>query len=246
MIISNSILVTVTLISYYIFITGLPTGINTPSSTLSDVYVTPMTGAPACRPITERQLQWNWTPAGQRAIQPCPIGATGLARWYCAENPNDDYGGSWQGHTPDMSDCKSLAMTQLEAQMRQEDPENVLVSSLAYLTRTKSLFGGDLEAVVSVMRTVASRIQYRLQSSSSFHDKVNHIRQVLLNVLRSAANILEDGPNRDAWNDLSPDRQMKVATSLMLALEENAFLLAGVTDRPQDVLETYETLSKFI
>ena len=56
--------------------------------------------------------------------------------------------------------------------MRQEDPENVLVSSLAYLTRTKALYGGDLEAVVTIMRTVASRIQYRLQSSSNFHDKV--------------------------------------------------------------------------
>ena len=136
-------------------------------------------------------------------------------------------------------------MASLEGQVRAEDPENVLVSSLAYLTRTKSLYGGDLEAVVAIMRTVASRIQYRLQSSSNFHDKMNHIRQVLLNVLRSAANILENGPNRNAWLDLSADRQMKVATSLMLALEENAFLLAGVTEVPEEILETYETLSKF-
>ena len=64
-------------------------------------------------------------------------------------------------------------------------------------------------------------------------------------MLRSAANILEDGPNRHAWLDLSADRQMKVATSLMLALEENAFLLAGVTEQPEEILETYETLSKF-
>ena len=64
-------------------------------------------------------------------------------------------------------------------------------------------------------------------------------------MLRSAANILDDGPNRHAWLDLSADRQMKVATSLMLALEENAFLLAGVTEQPEEILETYETLSKF-
>ena len=64
-------------------------------------------------------------------------------------------------------------------------------------------------------------------------------------MLRSAANILENGPNRHAWLDLSADRQMKVATSLMLALEENAFLLAGVTEQPEEILETYETLSKF-
>ena len=73
---------------------------------------------------------------------------------------------------------------------------------------------------------------------------MNHIRSVLLNVLRSAANILEGG-QRQAWTDLSADRQMKVATSLMLALEENAFLLAEVTEEPEEILETYETLSKF-
>ena len=147
-----------------------------------------------------------------------------------------------------MSDCTTQAMKTLESEVRAEDPENVLVSKLAYLTRSKSLYGGDLEIVVNIMRTVADRIQYRLQSSSgNFHDKVNHIRQVLLNVLRSAANILEDNPdgrNRDAWRDLSLDSQMRVATSLMLALEENAFLLAGVTETPEEILETYETLSK--
>ena len=77
--------------------------------------------------------------------------------------------------------------------MRKQDPENVLVQSLAYLTRTKSLYGGDLEAAVTTMRTVASRIQYRLQQSArnsgvgSFHNKESHIRQILQNVLRLAA-----------------------------------------------------------
>ena len=212
-----------------------------PPGPIIDPTVTRLPGARDCQPVTARQLQWNWTPAGQVSLQPCPIGANGLARWYCAD---EAAGPQWQGTSPDMSDCKSTAITGLEEQVRQNDPENVLVSSLAYNTRTKSLFGGDLEAVVTIMRTVASRIQYRLQTEK-FHDKVNHIRQVLLNVLRSAANILEDGPNRQAWLDLSADRQMKVATSLMLALEENAFLLAGVTDQPQEILETYETLSEF-
>ena len=90
--------------------------------------------------------------------------------------------------------------------MRKQDPENVLVQSLAYLTRTKSLYGGDLEAAVTTMRTVASRIQYRLQQSArnlgalccsprdressgagSFHNKESHIRQILQNVLRLAS-----------------------------------------------------------
>ncbi len=83
-----------------------------------------------------------------------------------------------------MSDCKSVAMTNLEAQVLKEDPENVLVSSLAYLTRTKSLFGGDLDTAVLTIRTVADRLRFKLQEDSFFHNKQSHVRQVLQNVFR--------------------------------------------------------------
>ena len=128
--------------------------------------------------------------------------------------------------------------------MRKEDPETVLVSSLEYLTNTRSLYGGDLESTVAIMRTVASRLTYRLQSSSgSFHNKVEHVRQVVLGALRAASNILEES-NRRAWWDLTASARMKVATNLLLALEENAFLLAGVMNEPSEILETQEIMSK--
>ena len=196
-----------------------------------------------CSPKTSRQLQWDWTEVGREAVQPCPIGATGHARWACVASSSASH---WATPSPDMSNCKSVAMTNLEAQVRKEDPENVLISALAYLTRTKSLYGGDLETAVTTMRTVASRIQYRLQHGrSSFHNKESHIRQVLQNVLRSASNILEMS-NRQAWDDLSRESRMKVATELLLALDENAFLLAGVMNEPDVFLESSEILSKLI
>jgi hypothetical protein len=37
---------------------------------------------------------------------------------------------AWKGLQPDMSDCKSKDMADLEARVRQQDPENVLVSIL--------------------------------------------------------------------------------------------------------------------
>ena len=206
----------------------------------------------SCPPVTARKLQWDWTAVGEIAIQPCPIGATGLAKWNCVDasatglemTSTQNVHPQWYGAQPDMSDCKSVAMSNLEAQVRKEDPENVLISSLSYVTRTKALYGGDLETAVAIMRTVASRVQYRLQSSGTvFHNKESHIRQVLQNVLQSASNILEKS-NRRAWLDLRADRRMKVATSLLLALEESAFLLAGVLNQPTHILETYETLSK--
>jgi len=116
-------------------------------------------GAPSittsCPPVTSRKLQWDWTQVGELSIQPCPIGATGLAKWNCIDASsvsqlettseiNQNVQPQWFGTQPDMSDCKSVAMSNLEAQVRKEDPENVLISSLSYVTRTKALYGGDL------------------------------------------------------------------------------------------------------
>lgn len=105
----------------------------------------------SCPPVTSRKLQWDWTQVGEMSIQPCPIGATGLAKWNCVDaGTGSGLGGSqslqpqWSGSQPDMSDCRSVAMSNLEAQVRKEDPENVLISSLSYVTRTKALYGGDL------------------------------------------------------------------------------------------------------
>jgi hypothetical protein len=109
----------------------------------------------SCPPVTSRKLQWDWTQVGEMSIQPCPIGATGLAKWNCVNagagpvpvsglDDSQNIQPQWFGSQPDMSDCKSVAMSNLEAQVRKEDPENVLISSLSYVTRTKALYGGDL------------------------------------------------------------------------------------------------------
>ena len=182
--------------------------------------------------------------AGKEAVQPCPIGATGHARWACVHDELGDI--RWGTEQPDMSHCKSMGMSSLETQVRKKDPENVLVSKLAYLTRTKALYGGDLETAVATMRTVASRVQFRLQQSmGSFHNKEDHIRQVLQNVFRSANNVLEP-VNRVAWNDLDRTTQLNVASQLMLSLEENAFLLASVMDEADEILESSDILSKYL
>ena len=82
-----------------------------------------------CAPVFARNLYWNWTRAGDVAIQPCPEGATGLARWAC-----DAHAFSFHGIQPDMSDCKSSQVSDLETRVREEDPENVIVSTLERVT----------------------------------------------------------------------------------------------------------------
>ena len=57
------------------------------------------------------------------------------------------------------------------------------------------------------------------------------------------SNILEPS-NRQAWLDLSSDTRKKVATELLLGLDENAFLLAGVMNEPDVFMESSDILSK--
>ena len=198
-----------------------------------------------CAPVFARGITWNWTRSGDVSILPCPNGATGLARWACLED------GRWAGQAqphPDLSDCKSAAMTNLEARVREEDPEDVVVSTLAHLTSklTTRLFGGDLESSVAILRTVANRLQYLLQTQSeSFYNKESYVQQVFQNVLRSASNLLAED-NRGVWFDLHPSQRMKTATALLLALEENAFLLAEVTNSPEIIQETSNSIGKII
>ena len=202
-----------------------------------------------CTPTFARGISWNWTRTGDVAIVPCPNGATGLARWACLED------GRWSSASasadqpayPDLSDCKSSAMITLEARVREEDPEDVIISSLAHLTSkmTSRLFGGDLESAVAILRTLANRLQYLLQTQAdSFYNKESYVQQVFQNVLRAASNLLS-AENRAMWFDLHPSQRMKTATALLLALEENAFLLAEVIKTPEIIQETSKNISKF-
>ena len=207
-----------------------------------------------CEATTARNLHWKVTRQGQVVIQPCPNGATGLARWSCSAQKSSILSGGdiievalakWGSEQPDMSDCKSVPMTNLEVKVRQEDPENVIASSLARLTGSRRLYGGDLQSAVGVMRTVANRIQYLLQQrSEKFYKKEAFIQEVLLNIVRAGSNLLED-KNKEAWQDLDVAQQMKVCSALLLAMEENAFLFAEVTNKPEILMESSYNVCKY-
>ena len=124
----------------------------------------------------------------------------------------------------------------------------VLVKFKLFLFQTTKMtgrmFGGDLESAVAILRTVANRLQYLLQTQSdSFYNKESYVQQVFQNVLRSASNLLSD-ENRSIWLDLHPSQRMKTVTALLLALEENAFLLAEVTNAPEIIQETSNSIGK--
>ena len=136
-------------------------------------------------------------------------------------------------------------MSNLEAKVEDGDLENVISSSLAHLTRVEVLYGGDVEASAAIMRTLSNRIQYLLQTQGDkFYNKSQYIQEVLLNMVRAASNLLST-ENREAWADLHPSRQIKAASALISALQENAFLFVSVTDTQEILVESSNNICKY-
>ena len=97
------------------------------------------------------------------------------------------------------------------------------------------MLGGDLESALSVLRSVANRLAYRLQQDTQLYNARSHVVQIYQNVLRSASQLLSPWA-RPAWGDLRSDpERAKVAAELVGVLEANARVVA-------DVLEDGETL----
>uniref|UniRef100_A0A0K2UL12 Latrophilin Cirl n=1 Tax=Lepeophtheirus salmonis TaxID=72036 RepID=A0A0K2UL12_LEPSM len=182
-----------------------------------------------CPPVHSRFLYWNRTSPGEVSIQPCPEGTTGLARWICGHDEERETS------QPDMSDCKSHTMSELEASVRNEEPESVIASRLSILTG-KRFFGGDLETSVSVIKSISNRLQYLIRHKENFYNKASFVSDVFQNIFRSASNLLN---NHLVWKDLSEtSRRSKVASDMVSVLEDCAFLWADSLEEPEIVYES--------
>ena len=198
-----------------------------------------------CPPTTARNLAWNWTREGETAIQPCPAGSSGLARWTCGDTDHSRPV-FWSRSQPDMSDCRSLSMTRLEGKVEGGELENVLSATLAQHTRSEIKYGGDIESAAAIMKTLSNRIQYLLQTQGDkFYNKAQYIQEVLLNMVRASSNLLDSDKMNMVWEDLSPSRQVKAASALMQVLEENAFLFVEVTQQEEVLVEASKNICKY-
>ncbi|CAB4059842.1 unnamed protein product [Lepeophtheirus salmonis] len=164
-----------------------------------------------CPPVHSRFLYWNRTSPGEVSIQPCPEGTTGLARWICGHDEERETS------QPDMSDCKSHTMSELEASVRNEEPESVIASRLSILTGKR--FFGVFDP-----------------TQGNFYNKASFVSDVFQNIFRSASNLLN---NHLVWKDLSEtSRRSKVASDMVSVLEDCAFLWADSLEEPEIVYES--------
>ena len=71
------------------------------------------------------------------------------------------------------------------------------------------------------------------------------VTDLVQNVVRVSSNLIGD-KNHQSWIDLGRDEAGQAATSLMVAVEENAFLLADSVTSEKIIIKPTENIRKYI
>jgi hypothetical protein len=183
-----------------------------------------------CPPQNSRGLFWNWTMAGDEAIQVCPSGSSGFARWQCGQD------GQWETSVPNFGDCYSSWVGRLEARMHANGEIAHISSELALKTYEKKIFGGDVAIVTSIIQGLAHRLRQDIYKLSSQEIKDIKATKLLEDSVKTASNLLDD-TQANAWTDLTGDRKASLATALIVGIEENALLLAETINNEKNIVE---------
>ncbi|EEC10853.1 latrophilin, putative [Ixodes scapularis] len=173
-----------------------------------------------CAPIYSRELYWNWTRAGNTAVQKCPGGATGVAKWRCSRG-----GLRWTPDKPDLRLCRSLWVENLRERLESGESIISVAIDLSLMTQTKSLFSQDVKHIAAIVQQMLSKAVSSMETFLDAWHREQVFKELLDAISETASNLLE-AKQRAAWHDLSSVDQKQVLTMLMAALEESALLLA--------------------
>ena len=113
---------------------------------------------------------------------------------------------------------------------------NNVASELALSTQTKTLYGGDFNIVAKLMQALAHRLRQELYVMPSQAEKEALVSELLESVLKTASNLL-DSTQQIGWDDLNLKKRSTAATAIMIAVEENALLLAETINNEKNLAE---------
>lgn len=199
-------------------------------------------GKQACPAVMARNLSWNRTKAGDVAVQSCPGGANGLARWRCVAQGESAV---WQRDSPDLSECRSVWLTSLENRVSDGDVILGVSRELSQVTNnTRGLYGGDMMITTKIIKNMAEKMAVDIRTFQDSHQREVNVQELLQGVLRTGSNLL-DKAQMASWKDLSHQEQMRVATSLLTGLEENAFLLAETLTEEKTIIQQSKNICKY-
>ncbi|XP_025264795.1 latrophilin Cirl isoform X2 [Camponotus floridanus] len=190
-------------------------------------------GRQVCPPMAARNLSWNTTRAGDVAVQSCPGGANGLARWRCLVHGDSAF---WHRDTPDLSECRSVWLTTLENRVTEGDVILGISRELSQVTNnSRGLYGGDMMITTKIIKNMAEKMALDIKTYHDLSQREVSVTELLQGVVRTGSNLL-DKAQMASWKDLSHQEQMRVATSLLIGLEENAFLLADTLGHDKTII----------
>ncbi|XP_037949539.1 latrophilin Cirl [Teleopsis dalmanni] len=240
-----------------------------------------------CGPTNARNLFWNITRVGDVNVQPCPGGATGIAKWRCvlmkrisdnsleediyatelplrhmncSHNNNssncnnfEDVGmkvdqrlrnfiPTWHPLTPDLTQCRSLWLNNLEVRVNQRDSSLISIANdLSEVTSSKTLYGGDMLVTTKIIQTMSEKMFHDKETFPDQRQREAIIMELLHGVVKTGSNLLDES-QLSSWLDLNQEDQMRVATSLLTGLEYNAFLLADTIIRERNVIQKVKNI----
>lgn len=95
-----------------------------------------------------------------------------------------------------------------------------------------------------IMKKMAKRMSQDIKTFPDQRQREAIVRELLNGVVKSGSNLL-DPAQLPSWRDLTHLEQMRVATSLLIEIEENSFLLADTVVREKTVEHKEKNICKF-
>ncbi|XP_067138969.1 latrophilin Cirl-like isoform X2 [Centruroides vittatus] len=173
-----------------------------------------------CSPVHSRTLFWNWTKAGEVAVQRCPGGAIGEAKWSCSYSDV-----TWTPASPDLSQCSSVWVDNLKNRIERGDSVVSIAAELGVITRNKVLYGGDVSQTAQIMHRLVEKMADKVQDVPDDKQRHQVLQELLESVTEVSSNLLEED-HKESWGDLSSVEQKHVASMILENLEQSGWMLA--------------------
>lgn len=94
-----------------------------------------------------------------------------------------------------------------------------------------------------IIQSLCEKMTYDIETFSDQRQRESVVLELLNSVVKTGSNLLDD-TQQYSWMDLSFEDQMRVATSLLTGLEDNAFLLADTIAAERNVVQKVKNICK--
>lgn len=95
-----------------------------------------------------------------------------------------------------------------------------------------------------IIQTMSEKMTYDIETFPDQRQRETTVTELLHGVVKTGSNLL-DQSQEPSWHDLSFEDQMRVATSLLTGLEDNAFLLADTINRERNVVQKVKNICEY-